>query len=384
MVRERKKRWVQGVLIALVILVLTGAAGLRIAGRALEERVAESLGPRGEVERIRLGLTGVVAEQVRIRGPAHWPASDELRAERVKVVPGLRSLFSGRYHIRSITVIRPYLSVLRTKDGGLRAVPGLLGPSKDRTSEDGSGDAAPGVSIGRIILRDGVVELFDVTVSAPPLKIRLEDIQARIRDITAPSFTGMTRFDLTGIVKGARRDGRVHAAGSVEIATRDSSLAVKLEAVDLTSFQSYLLRSHDARVVSGILDMDLKSDVRGNHLRAPGTVSISDLKLEPAGGPWGTFLGVPRSAVLELLKSSGDRITLHFVLEGNLDNPRFSLNEALSRRLAVSLANALQVNIGRVTEGAGEIGSRGVEAAGEVMKGFGNAVQDLFGGRKDK
>jgi hypothetical protein len=37
-VRERKKRWVQGVLIALVILVLTGAAGLRIAGRALEER----------------------------------------------------------------------------------------------------------------------------------------------------------------------------------------------------------------------------------------------------------------------------------------------------------------------------------------------------------
>ncbi len=184
-------------------------------------------------------------------------------------------------------------------------------------------------------------------------------------------------------MKGARRDGRVHAAGSVEIATRDSSLAVKLEAVDLTSFQSYLLRSHDARVVSGILDMDLKSDVRGNHLRAPGTVSISDLKLEPAGGPWGTFLGVPRSAVLELLKSSGDRITLHFVLEGNLDNPRFSLNEALSRRLAVSLANALQVNIGRVTEGAERIGSRGVEAAGEVMKGFGNAVQDLFGGRKE-
>jgi uncharacterized protein involved in outer membrane biogenesis len=103
----------------------------------------------------------------------------------VKVVPGLRSLFSGRYHIRSITVIRPYLSVLRTKDGGLRAVPGLLGPSKDRTAAVGSGDGAPGVSIGRIILRDGVVELFDFTVSAPPLKIRLEDIHARIRDITA-------------------------------------------------------------------------------------------------------------------------------------------------------------------------------------------------------
>lgn len=382
LVREKRKRWVPGFLVAVLILTVAGAAGFRLAGQVLEKKVAQALGPGSEVGHIRLGLTGVEAEQVRIRGLPAWPASDELRAERVKVVPSLLSLFSGQYHIRSITVIRPYLSVLRTREGRLQAVPGLLSAGKDKAAAEAPDNAAPCVSIGRIILRDGVVELFDATVAAPPLKIRLEDIQAGIRDITAPSFDGVTGFDLAGVVKGAHRDGRVHAAGWVEIATKDSSVSVKLQSVDLTSLQPYLLRAHEAKVVSGALDLDLKSDVSDNHLSAPGRVSISDLTLAPARNPWATFMGVPRNAVLELLKSSDNRITLHFVLEGDMNNPRFSLNETLSRRLAVSLADALEVNVGRVAEEAGEIGSRSVEAAGEVMKGLGNAVQNLFGGWK--
>jgi uncharacterized protein involved in outer membrane biogenesis len=52
-----------------------------------------------------------------------WPAADTLRAERVVIVPSLRSVLSRQIGVQSITVVRPYLSALRTKDGQLQVFP---------------------------------------------------------------------------------------------------------------------------------------------------------------------------------------------------------------------------------------------------------------------
>ena len=40
--------------------------------------------------------------------------------------------------------------------------------------------------ISKIELQDGVVELFDATVTRPPLKTRLERVDAVIGDISCP------------------------------------------------------------------------------------------------------------------------------------------------------------------------------------------------------
>ena len=90
-------------------------------------------------------------------------------------------------------------------------------------------------------------------------------------------------------------------------------------------------------------------------------------------------MGMPREAVVASLKNKDNRIVLSFVLEGDIDNPRFSLNEALSTRLAFSMAETLGVSLGGVATGVGGLGQKGVEAAGEATKG---AVQQLFGGGK--
>ena len=52
------------------------------------------------------------------------------------------------------------------------------------------------------------MEVFDATISRPPLKTRLEEIEAVWRDIVVPSFKERTQIELAAIVKGARRDGR--------------------------------------------------------------------------------------------------------------------------------------------------------------------------------
>jgi len=372
MVCGRLRKWGLIALAALLVLIVGCLVGFRVGIGTLKEKMVEALGPDSEITEIRVGWSSVEVEGLRIKGQKGWPAADELRAERVVIVPSLRSVFSGQYRVSSITMVKPYLSALRTKDGKLLVVPSLPAPS------------LPVVIIERITLQDGVVELFDVTVARPPLNIRLEQIQATVRDVVVPALKGRSRFDLTGVVKGVQRDGRATVAGWAEIATRDSSVKTQLRSVDLVALQPYLIKADDAGVQKGTLDLDLESDVSKNRLKAPGKVTISELELAPGKGAFGTFMGVPRGAVVAFLKNKGNEITVNFVLEGDLNNPHFSLNEALTTRLAFSMAETLGVSLGEVAKGVGTLGMNGVEAAGQAAKGAGGALQRLFGGSKKR
>ena len=318
---------------------------------------------------------------LKITGPHGWPAADTLRAERVVIVPSLRSLLSEEVRIRSITVERPYLSLLRSRDGRLRVVPSLLeGPASKR--QPAVTPPARAVVISRIRLEDGAVELFDATVAQPPLKMRLEKMKATLRDVAVPSLKGRSQVDLTSVVKGIRRDGRASIAGWAEVATGDSSIRTELRSVNLVAFQPYLSKAAEARVQKGTLDLDLQSEVRQNRLRAPGKVIISDLEFAPSRGAMETFMGVPRSAVMSFLKNQDNQIALNFVIEGDINHPQFALNEALATRMASGLAETLGVSLRGVAEGVGTLGRKGAEAVGEAAKGVGGALQRLLGGQK--
>ncbi len=370
------------VLILAVALTVCVAAGYRVAVHALKGKVEQALGPDSEVGSIHVGWSGVTVEGLRIKGKGQWPAGDTIRADRVDIVPSLLSLFSDRYRIRSITVSKPYLSVLKTRNGRVLVVPGLLkGEDGRKETEEPAGKQ--NLTIGRITLDDGEIEFFDASVANPPLRIDIEKINATVEDLAIPALTGRSAFELSGVVKGADRDGRVVLSGWSEIATKDSSVRMQLLSVDLVKLQPYISKTGDTKVRKGILDLDIRSEVRDNRLKAPGRLVISNLELGPSKGLFGTFLGVPRDAVLTFMKGRDGRISLDFTLEGDLNNPRFTLHEAFSERIAASLAETLGVGVKGLAEGAGSLGQKGVDAAGEVVKGIGGALNQIMGGKKD-
>ncbi|MFI5342347.1 MAG: DUF748 domain-containing protein [Candidatus Methylomirabilales bacterium] len=185
-------------------------------------------------------------------------------------------------------------------------------------------------------------------------------------------------------VKGAHRDGRSSLAGWVEAASKDSSVRTELRSVDLVALQPYISKAAETRVQKGTLDLDLQSEVRNNHLRVPGKLVISDLEFAPTTGALDTFMGVPRSAVVNFLKNKDNKIALNFLIEGDINNPQFSLREVFTTRMASGMAEMLGVSIRGVAEGVGTLGRKGVETAGEAVKGLGDALQGLFGGQKKK
>ncbi|TMA10581.1 MAG: DUF748 domain-containing protein [Deltaproteobacteria bacterium] len=311
------KRWV--IVVSAIILVLVGASvlGFRIAVQTLKDRVVAALGPGSEVAELKVDWSSVELVGLNIQGPKGWPTARTLHAERVKIVPSLRSLLTDQIHISSITVEKPYLSALRLP-GKLLMVPSLLetGARKDKDKRSNEEPSTRTVMISKMALEDGVMEIFDATVSKPPLKIRLEQIEAVVRDVMAPPLKGRTQFDLAAIVKGHRRDGRVKISGWVAAASRDSSSHIVLDTADLVSLQPYLIKKGEARVDKGTLDLNLKSEVRNNKLDGNGRMIIKELEFARSRSYLDTFMGLPRSTVISFLKDHDGAIDVDFALKG--------------------------------------------------------------------
>ncbi len=378
------KRW--GVIVVVLILLFLGAGalGFRMAVRLLKGKVEAALGPGSEVAQLKVGWNSVELVGLDIQGPKGWPTARTLRAERVTIVPSLRSLLTGEIHVSSITVEKPYLSALRTP-GKLVMVPSLL-EAGGHKENDKKIEEAPSrsVVISQIALQDGVIEIFDATVSRPPLKIRLEQIEAVVRNVVAPSLKEKTDFELAAIVRGARRDGRMKISGWVGAAARDSSSHVVLDRVDLVSLQPYLAKKGEARLDKGTLDLNVKSEVRSNKLDGKGKIIIRELEFAPSRGYLDTFMGLPRNAVIGFLKGHDGAIDVDFTLKGDTSHPDFSLNETLATRIAAGMAGQLGVSIKGIAEGVEGLGRKGGQGAAGVAEGIGSAVKGLFGGSEKK
>jgi hypothetical protein len=358
-------------LVVLILLTVGGVLGFYGTLRVLKGKVVEALGEGADVGVIGVSWSGVTVSGLRIMGPKGWPAQDAFRAEEISIVPSLGRLLAGEVRAGSVRVVRPYLSALRTKDGRLRLLPSLLERSAKRSGTPSSGGTemlALPIVIATMRLEEAVVEIYDATVASPPLKIRLEQIQATIRNVALPALTGKTEFDIVGVVKGAAKDGRFDVKGWSEIATRDSDVKTILRAVDLVPLQPYLGTHSASRLRKGQMDLDLTSEVRRNRLKAPGRMTLADLDFVPGEGA-GSFLGLPRNAVLAFMKGKEGRIALDFTLEGDIGDPRFSLNEAFSTRIAVGLADSLGVGVRGLAEGIGSLGGKAADAVGKLFGG---------------
>lgn len=360
------RRILVGTLAATGILVITAFVALQFATRTLKTQVEQALGPESEVRDIVVGLSAIEIHGIRIAAPKGWPVEDALRAERVVIRPDLLGLFSARVHVPRIVIENAYVSALRARDGKFRLLPSLL--EVKQQPGDGAPASMPQVSIGMIEVRNGVLEFFDATVRQPAHKTRLEQVYAKVDDLRLPGLAGRTGIQIDATVKGVQRNGKLLITGWAELASRNSEIATKLQGVDLVAMQPYLIKASETGVRRGTLDMRIKSTVHGNRLHAPGSVTLTGLELAPGGSGFGTFMGIPRQAVVAALKNRKGQITIDFTLDGNLDDPKFSLNESLALRVGAAVAQTLGISIEGIAKGVGG-----------AAEGLGGVVKKLFG-----
>ncbi|WP_341676850.1 DUF748 domain-containing protein [Niveibacterium sp. SC-1] len=360
---SRRRRIFYLMLALLFVLVAGSLIGMHYAARVIRDRILVELGPEAQIGALNLHRGSVEILDLRIRAPRGWPAPETLRARRIEVEPDLRALLSGEIRVGQVLAEDAYLSLLRTRDGRLRLIPSLLERPGAPTPAKAAQSAA-GVEAGRSTIIESVrftgasVDFFDASVRRRPHQIRLENLEANFGPLMLPTLSSRTALSLAGTVKGRQRDGKLALKGWMEVASRDSELQLHLAGVDLSSFEPYLLRTSEAGVARGKLDLDMRSQVLHRRLKAPGKLTLTNMEL---GGP--SFMGMPRMAVVNALKGHNGQLTVEFTLEGSLDDPKFSLNESFAIKATAAVAEALGLSLGGLVKGLGS----GAEGLGETL-----------------
>ncbi len=358
-----------------IILIVTGTLGvLFFAGhyfvlRALKSHVERALGPNGSVTSLHLTLTAVEIDGLRVRAsPAEsasiaWPVEDEIRAEHVTIEPDLRSLFSDTVVVHRLVITHPYLPIVRTRNG-LKLLPSLFDRSQreaDDKPDEKKHDAV--VHIDKIEFIDGAVDFFDATVGARLHRIRLGQIKGQLENLKLPGLDEKEDLTLHGRVPSDQGTGNFSLSGDLTPSNRDLALKLVLRDVPLIVVEPYFVKAAKAEVRHGTLQLDLDSTVKNRHLHAPGKMVLAGLELDGDG-----FVGLSKQVGLLLLKDRHDRVDLQFLLDGNLDDPRFSLNEQFYVRVGSALAKVLGLSV----EGLGK-------GVGGVAEGVGGALKKLLG-----
>jgi len=370
---------------ALVVAILLAVAAISArwaAVRLLRSQIAAALGPGSEVSTVGLSTSRVELQGLRIPAPSDWPAPDALRAERVEIAPSVLTLLGPEIEIASIDVSKPYLSALRTREGGMRLLPSLLErPDQERASTPPA-TPARSVAIRDLAIEDGALDLFDATVGRTPWRIQLVQVRAQAHDVDAPGLSRRIPFQLDAVLLGPTRNGTLSLRGEHDAAAPDElSVDVKERGGDLLALRPYLLRSGGTQLSEGALDLDLDVRVRARRLRAPGKLALIDLAFAPGADAKQKVFGVPLELLTRALEAHEGRIEIAFTLEGDIDDPQFSLNEVFATRVALQLAQALGLSVEGLVEGVGSLGGKSLEGAGKAARGLAPLIKDLLPGR---
>jgi hypothetical protein len=370
--QPRGKRIAAIVLGVVAVLVIAGLIAIRWAAGEIKQRIVEVLGPNGSAEQIEVGLYVVHLRNVRLGGPAGWPATDSLRATTIDITPDWPAWFSHRLHLKSVVVDQYYQSALRTPDGQLKILPGLK-DSVTRMTQNHDASQEPSVEprhktdvqIDRIEFRNGQFDFFDAKITKQPYRVPMSNFNATIANLRFPALTDRSTIQIAADMGG----GKLALDGWMEFATRDSQITLALSGVEAKTLQPYMLKGQKVAIASGTLDLSLNWTVQNDHLNAPGKLTLRHLEVaNQTGGAIGELATLPKKAAVEAMKDDNDKIDLNFVLSGDLNDPKFSIDEDLSKRIGAGVAKALGVTV----EGVGK-------GAGDAAKGIGGALKSLLG-----
>ena len=358
----RSRGWRRALVITVAVLAVLGialAGALHYATRTIEERVLQALGPESEVDDVQVGLHEVRLTNLRVKAPRGWPSETALKAEQVVLSPKLRHIFSDRIELTEVRFERAYVSALRPKGGGgLRILPSVT----QRAKKD-QGDGRRGVSVREVRFENCTFDLFDATVPLKPARVRIDAVTGSVSDLEVPDVRARTKIELDGAIKGPNHRGTVSVRGWIDVDRKNAELTVKLANIDLAAFEPYIFTKTRSGVESGTLSLDLKSTVRNNVLHAPGTLTISGLKLKASESPLEALASLPRKAGVGALADEQERITVPFELEGSLDDPSFSLAGKAALQTGIAFIKAFGLSI----EGL-------VRALAIIFNGFGGSI----------
>jgi hypothetical protein len=373
-----KKLKVFLIVAAALMLVLGGTVAVLVkyANSMIKGQLESRLGKNFSLDSIDLTWGHVEVVGIKLR---NGEGKEVIKVGDLSVSADFMGLLRKRYIISSVTIKDPYLFVEIDKRG--RIVNPVLPPELLPGGPAGGKEAeqpAPPVFVKKIEVINGSVDYLDRKTPATPVLTEVRTIDFVMKDFSVPFADTFSDYVLSASILGNHGTGTVKSKGRIKIKTKETDLKVDVRKLDITAFKPYFQKESPVDITKGLLDLTMDVTVKSGRLHAPGTVVLSDLQFRSGPGMGGKFMGMPLSLVVALLKKSNNQIPLSFVMEGDLDNPKFDLRENLMKRISVAMADKLGLPLKGITEAVTGVGAKGAEEVGSSVKGVEKGLKKLF------
>lgn len=328
---KRSSRIIIGISSLLIILflgvfVLTKNANL-IIKRKLERSVQGF-----SAEKIELTWRSIEIFNAVFKKDDGTPA---FKSDSIYLSFDLLGILKKDYALSRLILKNPYMLIEIDRQGK------LINPLKP------SGPLPP-ISIKQLVIHGGSIDYSDGAITRPPFITKLRDIEVEINNLDVPVKDALASFVIETELPGTHTAGMFKSTGTINMKTHDLNCQISLKTLDLTNFKPYFQKKSDANISKGLLDLELKADIKAGLINAPGRATIRDLTFQSTGSVKDTFLGIPRAGVLYLLKNNKGAIIIDFVLKGDFKNPKFSLRESLTEKFTKGLAEKLGLDVNKI------------------------------------
>jgi hypothetical protein len=327
-------------LAALIILVITTLFFIKNANRIIKHELDHLLGKDFTVQEIRLKWNEVEALHLSYKSPE---GKIVFRADSLVLSTDLTGLLKKNYTVSNAVLTNPYLFIETDNKKNLKM------PFASR-KEKGEEKPSFAFRIQKIQIQNGSLDYLDSEVAGEPVLTELRNIDIESENIIFPLKDNVSDYRFTARVSGKLSAGTVQSHGKVNLKTLDMDSKINLKDLDVTHFKPYFQKKGDMNMKRGLLDLDMDMKILSGKIHAPGRAVLKDLQFESSGAVGGKFLSLPAHAVLLFIKNHKDQIDFNFILEGDLNNPKFSIREGFVENLSLGIAGKLGLPIKQMGE----------------------------------
>jgi len=352
----------------IVTVVVAGVLLFHNANRIIKAELESALGRAFSVQEIELSWGEVKVSHIRLNNKA---GKTVFKTAGLTLQADFLGLLKRDFVISHLAVNEPYVFMEIDPRGNL-VNPSLPAGEGEKGGEEEK--PLPPFLVKKVLITKGSLDYLDRQPRAGSVFIKVRDIDVELRDVALPPGGSESLYALDAVIAGLQGSGTIKSRGKVKLKDEkieDADAKVEVRNVDIIPFRPYFQKS-GVNITKGLLDLDMDVKVRARKLHAPGRAMLRDLDFKSGPGVGNKFRGVPLSIAVATLKNDKNEITVDFVLEGDMNNPKFSLREGIVDKLSLAVANKLGISVKDIGKSVIKTGTEGVKKGVEGIKGVFN------------
>jgi len=222
------------------------------------------------------------------------------------------------------------LAKIRRSEEGGSATPA----AQPEPAESGGAQTLP-ITLSRVRVTDGTIDFSDQSLVLP-FAAKVQKLNGAANGLSSDEKSRATlKFE-----GGVGEFGEVRVGGSLAPfqPKRFLDIDVAFRNVDMSTLSPYSATFAGRRIATGRLDLDLKYKVENNALNGDNKIVLRDFTLgEKVDSPDAKDL--PLDLAVALLKDGEGKIDLAVPVQGDVDNPEFSVSAVVMDALGKAIGN---------------------------------------------